>query len=80
MAHYKDGYTANLVKLIKVRGKVKEGVHEPGREEEEPAVIYLMDALRKRLAQARHGAGKKCGKRAHSRRLHAAKTPRRKTG
>ena len=58
LGRYKDEYTARLVKLLEGRAKGKKVVTAPGQEEE-PAVINLMDALRRSLDQARRGPAKK---------------------
>ena len=59
LAHYTDEYTNRLTKLLQTRGKGKKVVRSP--EAEEPAVINLMDALRRSLAEAQHGAAEKKG-------------------
>jgi hypothetical protein len=57
----------------------KKAVSAPG--DEEPAVINLMDALRRSLDQAQHGAPvNKRGKEARATRKHARAGARRKTG
>jgi DNA end-binding protein Ku len=66
---YKDEYNARLAEMV--HGKAKEMKPAPEAEGEGPAVINLMDALRKSLAEAKHGRN---GKKAP-----AAKTPRRQT-
>lgn len=74
IARYKDEYTADLAQLIE--GKAKKAKPAPAKAGEAPAVINLMDALRKSLDQAReHPQRRKAGKRAAAR-----KSGRRKTG
>lgn len=73
VTRYKDEYTANLATLVEGKAKKAKPVAAAG---EEPAVINLMDALRKSLDQARdQGPRRKTGKRATAR-----KSGRRKTG
>jgi DNA end-binding protein Ku len=53
LGRYKDQYTAKLTTLLQARAKGKKIVTP--RTKEEPAVINLMDALRRSLDQARKG-------------------------
>jgi DNA end-binding protein Ku len=57
MASYKDTYTSDLMKLIEAKAKGQKIVAPPAHEE--PAVINLMDALRKSLRRARNPASPK---------------------
>jgi DNA end-binding protein Ku len=54
IASYKDAYTSDLMKLIEAKAKGQKIVAPPAHEE--PAVINLMDALRKSLRQAQKPA------------------------
>ncbi|HEY2911240.1 MAG TPA: Ku protein [Gemmataceae bacterium] len=51
LSHYKDDYNERLAKLVE--GKKHEAVASPENEEEAPAVINLMDALRQSLDRAK---------------------------
>jgi DNA end-binding protein Ku len=70
LGRYRDEYTERLTKLLEARGKGKKIV--TAAQDEEPAVINLMDALRKSLDQTQQEAtAKKRGKKS---------SPRRRTG
>ena len=70
LSKYKDEYTNKLAKLVE--GKAKHSKKVVGAKEEEPAVINLMDALRKSLDRAKksqtagssHRAAQRTGKKA----------------
>ena len=70
LSKYKDEYTNKLAKLVE--GKAKHSKKLVGTKEEEPAVINLMDALRKSLDRAKkshavgssHSAAQRSGKKA----------------
>lgn len=72
---YKDEYSTKLAKLLQGKSKKKRRV---AADEEAPAVINLMDALRKSLDRTRHGGNGKNGKRHRTGKPRA--TSRRKTG
>jgi DNA end-binding protein Ku len=75
MVGYKDAYTGRLMKYLETKaGKHRVAAKEQA--EEEPAIINLMDALKKSLHQAKAGHGK----RSPARRAAKAHPPRRKTG
>jgi DNA end-binding protein Ku len=75
LGNYKDEYNAKLARLVegKSRKKKRSGKSEEG----EPAIINLMDALRRSLDRTRHGAN---GKRSHNGRASRRHPGRRKTG
>lgn len=73
LGRYRDDYTGRVRKLIEAKAAGKE--LQPVREEEEPKVINLMDALRKSLeTRGKKAPGKKPPKKT------AKRTMRRKTG
>ena len=72
---YKDEYGSELAALV--QGKSRQMKPEPAAEGEAPAVINLMDALRKSLADTKHGRAGKKGHNGKPARRHAA---HRKTG
>lgn len=79
LGRYRDEYTARLTQLLEAKGKGKKVVAAAGHDE--PAVINLMDALRRSLDQARHGpANGKAGKKGHAGRKAARAAGKRKTG
>jgi DNA end-binding protein Ku len=74
LGQYKDEYSARLAKLVEGKSRKK----RPARSaESEPAVINLMDALRRSLDRTRHG---RSGKRAHNGRSARRHASHRKTG
>lgn len=79
LGHYKDEYTDRLSKLVE--GKAKRISKVVGPAHEEPAVINLMDALRRSLDHAKKSNGKidQRKKVAHTRKT-ASGHGRRKTG
>jgi DNA end-binding protein Ku len=56
LAEYKDLYTERMAELVQAKVEGKEVVAPP--DEEEPAVINLMDALKKSVAQVKKPKGK----------------------
>jgi DNA end-binding protein Ku len=72
---YKDDYNTQLAKLVE--GKSRKKKRARGADEGEPAVINLMDALRKSLDRTGHG---KNGKRAHNGKASRRHAAHRKTG
>ncbi len=56
LAEYKDMYTERMAELVQAKVEGKEIVAPP--DEEEPAVINLMDALKKSVAQVKKPKGK----------------------
>lgn len=78
LGKYKDEYTAKLTQLLEAKSKGKKIVSAPA--DDEPAVINLVDALRRSLDQAQGGPAKKRGKKSASPRKHVASTGRRRTG
>jgi len=56
LAEYKDLYTERMTELVQAKVEGKEVVAPP--EEEEPAVINLMDALKRSVAQVKKPKGK----------------------
>jgi len=76
LGDYKDEYNAKLAKLVEGKSR-KKGKRSAVAEDGEPAVINLMDALRKSLDRTGHGRNGKRGNNGKASRRHAA---RRKTG
>ena len=76
LAQYKDEYEGKLAKLVE--GKAKHTKRAATGENEEPAVINLMDALRRSLHAAQKGQGGKGAKKTASRSHKAARSPRRR--
>lgn len=72
LGKYKDEYAGKLAKLVE--GKAKHAKKAPARSREEPAVINLMEALRKSLHAAQKGKGKM------TQRGSTPRTARKKTG
>lgn len=77
LGHYKDEYTSNLAKLVGSKAK-RQKIVDTGEEKRPPAVINLMDALRKSLESTRKGARKAESSRSAPRR--PARHGARKTG
>lgn len=77
-SRYGDLYTERLSELIEAKAKGKR-IAAP-RTHEEPAVINLMDALRKSLDRARKGGEAAPASKNGHQRKHRAATSRRKTG
>ncbi len=75
LGRYKDEYTAKLVKLLETKGRSKKRVVNAPNEEE-PAVINLMDALRESLKAAQHADKPKRAKKSSAGPRHS----KRKTG
>jgi len=75
LANYKDEYNARLAKLVE--GKSRKKKRPAHSEDGEPAVINLMDALRKSLDRTSHARN---GKKHHNGKSHRRHLARRKTG
>jgi len=75
LGKYKDDYNARLAEMV--QGKAKELKPASEVEGEGPTVINLMDALRKSLAEAKHGRG---GKKPQTSKAARRSTAHRKTG
>jgi non-homologous end joining protein Ku len=74
LGKYKDEYSARLARLVEGKSRKQRRV---SADEEAPAVINLMEALRRSLHKAGHGRN---GKRGHPAKTGRRHESRRKTG